>query len=126
MSNTKNQLLRTALTSNAAFSAISGIALVLLNSQFQHWFELNIPFWLIGLGLLPFAWMGYQASRDESNMVKRGQVITIMDLTWVTASIGVLLIFDLTTIGQWVVGIVALIVADFALFQWLGMRRILQ
>jgi hypothetical protein len=120
----KHQLLKTALVSNAAFSTISGLALIIMNGQFQQWFEMDFPFWVVGIGLLPFAYMAYQASQDEQNMIKKGREITILDLVWVVTSIIVLLLVDFTTIGQWLIIGVALIVGDFALFQWLGMRRI--
>lgn len=120
----KHQLLKTALVANAAFSMMSGLALVLLNGQFQQWFKMDFPFWIVGIGLLPFAYMAYQASRNEETIVRKGREITILDVTWVIASVVALLLIDFTTIGQWLIIGVALIVGDFAFFQWLGMRRI--
>ena len=123
MSTSSNQLLKTALTSNAVFSIVSGITLIVLNTSFQTWFGLNFPFWIIGAGLIPFGLIAYQTSRDTENMVRKGQMITIMDLFWVTGSVILILLIDMTTTGQWMIGVVAMIVADFAFFQWLGMKR---
>jgi len=120
----KNQLLKTALVSNAAFSTISGLAFIIFNGQLQTWFEMDFPFWIIGAGLLPFAYLAFRVSRDKENMVNKAKIITIMDAIWVIASFVILLVMDFTTIGQWIIIGIALAVADFAIFQWLGMRKI--
>jgi hypothetical protein len=36
----------------------------------------------------------------------------------------IILLVDMTQTGQWIIGIVAMIVADFAFFQYLGMKRL--
>ena len=124
MNKRSNQLLKSALTSNAVFSIVSGIVLIILNTSFKTWFGLDFPFWIIGVGLIPFGILGYQSSRDTENMVKKGQIITIMDILWVIGSMIIILLVDMTQTGQWIIGIVAMIVADFAFFQYLGMKRL--
>lgn len=51
---------------------------------------------------------------------------TTLTVNAVLASVVVLAISPsgLTTLGHWVIGIVALGVADFAVLQWMGVRRL--
>jgi hypothetical protein len=80
---------------------------------------------VLALVILAFALFVFLTLRSVP--MNRGQatLILIGDIVWVVASAVILLgdLFSLTAGGRLAVLIVGLIVADFALFEWLGLRR---
>lgn len=119
------KLLPVALGANAGFSFLSGIALTTLPKYIAGIFAAStpIPFLLIGLGLLFFAytiWIEIKLQRAKKIMA-----IIIQDLLWVVASIIILLIRPLRISGigysiiAWIAGIVLL----FAILQAWGWRQ---
>ena len=87
--------------------------------------ELAIVFELLGLGVVAFgAICGWAASRET---LPRGwaQVIFVADIAWVAGSALVLLVPGAwSTIGIAGIVVVALIVADIAVLEYLGLRRL--
>jgi len=133
--NASDRLLRRTLWGNAVFSVISGAVLVACATPFAGWatheplsvagLDLAIVFELLGLGVVLFgALCGWAASRET---LPRGlaRVIFIADIAWVVASVLVLVLPAAWT-GIAIAGIVvvALIVADIAVLEYLGLRRL--
>ena len=122
----KNNLLKTALMSNAVFSLASGIASILLNGFLAELFLIpNSIFFAIGIGLILFGgYVIFIASRETISL-EQAKAITFADLLWVVGSIALLMIdFGWPSLAKWIIGIIALIVADFAFFQNLGAKRL--
>lgn len=119
-----SRLLRPTLTVNAVSSAVTGVALVAGAAPLSGW--LGIPAWLsvvVGIGLLAFAVGVARVARDlRPNGVH--QVIAA-DVAWVIGAAVVIVGFpgSMSTAGLWALGIVSLAVADFAILQTAGLRR---
>jgi len=100
------------LTTNAIFSATSGIILILLNGQIADIFGVknNTVFWVIGLILIYFSiTIWYEISKLRSLAIAW---IIIQDFIWVIASFVLILLnpFKITYIGNNVISILAVIV----------------
>jgi len=133
--NASDRLLRRTLWGNAVFSVISGAVLVACATPFAGWatheplsvagLDLAIVFELLGLGVVLFgALCGWAASR-ETLLRGLARVIFIADIAWVVASVLVLLLpAAWTGIGIAGIVVVALIVADIAVLEYLGLRRL--
>lgn len=122
-----DRLLRTTLTANAAFSGLAGLLTAAFSGVLAE--PLGIPRALlvvVGLALVPYAVMLRRLATDGELPVSRARAVIGADLAWVVASVAVLAISpaSLTTLGHWVVGVVALGVGDFAVLQWVGLRRL--
>lgn len=120
------QKVRNTLKANSRFSILSGLTMSLLSGTVAEWLGIE-PTWIIiavGVGLLGFAAsVYYTATRDP---LPEGQVkfIIVQDWLWVAGSAIILLLnpFGFSSSGLWITGIVALIVAIFAIGQqrWLS------
>lgn len=123
MTNTK--FLKNALLGNALFSIISGLIIIITSSYLQKLFGIVFPFWLIGAGLLPFAaWIIWQARKEQID-TKEIKIIVLADLMWVGGSIVLLCLnLGISSTGNWIVAAVAVVVADFALLQSIGLRKL--
>jgi hypothetical protein len=133
--NGSDRLLRRTLWGNAVFSVISGAVLVACAAPFAGWatreplsvagLDLAVVFELLGLGVVLFgALCGWAASRQT---VPQGvaRAIFAADILWVAASVLVLLLpAAWTGIGIAGIAVVALIVADIAILEYLGLRRL--
>ncbi len=120
-------LLRRTLAINAIFSGLSGTTMIVLSGPLDRFMGLGLSWFLIviGVGLLGFAGLiGLNLRRPQ---LKRAEAwfTTGSDLLWLAASAIIVFGFPdlLGTGGKWLVGLVAVAVADFALFQYLGLRR---
>jgi hypothetical protein len=94
-------------------------------SPLSRW--LGVPTWLsvaVGVGLLPFALSVIAVARDPKPQAAR--MVIFADLAWVIGAAVVLIGFPRTmsTAGLWSLGLVSVAVADFAVFQTIGLRRI--
>lgn len=124
---TDDLLLRRALRGNALFSTVSGLALAA--GAFAIGPRIGVePSWivlLVGLGLLPFAFDLFTNAARQRVDLARAKTAIAGDVAWVVGSIAVILIdpTGLTTAGVVTIAIVAAVVADFAMLQWLGLRR---
>ena len=119
-------LLRSTLLANAAVSSTLGLSFVLFAeriSRFLGWSALwVVP--LIGASLLAFAALMVWSARTPPN-APLVWVIIAADLAWVALSLLFLAapLVPLTAAGRWAAGILAAVVAAFALLQFLGLRR---
>lgn len=120
----KSKLLTRALLANAGFSAVTGVILAGGAIPMSGW--LGIPIWLtgaVGVGLLPFSLAVLAVARRPQRSTVR--LVIAADLAWVAAAAIVILGFpqSMSTPGLWALGLVTVAVADFAVFQTLGLRR---
>ena len=135
MTASSDRLLRRTLWGNAIFSVISGAVLVAFAGPFAALateaplsvggLDLAIVFELLGVGVMVFgALAGWAASRET---LPRGwaRTIFVADVAWVAGSALVLLLpAPWSAIGIAGILVVALIVADIAVLEYLGLRRL--
>mgnify|MGYP001560829915 CR=1 FL=1 len=135
MTVSSDRLLRRTLWGNTAFSVISGAGLAIFAGPFARaaasapvsvlGLDLAILFELLGLGVVAFgALCAWVASRET---LPRGlaRLIFAADMAWVAGSAMVLALpASWTTAGIAGIVVVALIVADFVILEYLGLRRI--
>jgi hypothetical protein len=120
-------LLRRAMQADAAMSGASGTLLTLLPGPLSVLIGFERPVYLlaVGVGLIGYAaWLLFSTRRPEVN-IWAGRAVIFLNLLWVAAS-AVLLLAEPSLfygLGQWLVGLVALAVADLALVQYIGLRR---
>jgi hypothetical protein len=120
-------MMRSALRANGIFSSISGTLLIVLAEPVSILIGIqpSVVLVIIGLAVLAFAGLLLWAtSRPEID--RRLTVTTvILDTAWVVASVTILLSGQppLTTAGKWLIAILAIIVADFAVWQSIGLKR---
>ena len=116
--------LRGALLANAAFSFLSAVVIVAAARPIGEFMGVD-PWVLVGVGsaLLGWAVFVFANGRRIEPSVRLTWLTIGGDLLWVVAAAVILVQPDLlTTGGKWVLGIVTLAVADFATFQWLGLK----
>ena len=126
----KENLLRNTLRGNAAFSIITGLAFVLAQRPLSNFIGIS-PDWIlliIGLTLLPFAYIVYRVATLPSMDIRAAKSIITMDIIWVVASFAFLLLAwnTLTVAGKWFVFLQAEAISTFAIFQTIGVRRLLK
>jgi len=135
MTTSSDRLLRRTLWANAILSVGSGALLAALAAPFAKMathaplqvlgMDLALVLELLGLGFVAFgAVCGWVASRPEMPL-NWAKAIFLLDTSWVAIS-AVLLMLPASWTGAGIAGIVvvALIVADLAIFEYLGLRRI--
>jgi hypothetical protein len=135
MNASTDRLLRRTLWGNAAFSVVSGAVLAVFAGPFAKiaahgpvalmGLDLAIVFELLGIGVIAFgvlcAWV---ASRDTLPQAW-ARVIFAADIAWVAGSMLVLALPATWTMAGFVgIVAVALIVADFVILEYLGLRRL--
>ena len=120
-------LLRRTLAANAIFSALSGAAMIAFSGPLDRFIGLGLSWLLIviGVGLLGFAALiGLNLRRPQLNRAEAWLTVA-SDAAWVVGS--AIIVFGFPDLlgagGRWLVGLVAVAVADFAFFQCLGLRR---
>lgn len=123
-----DRLLRTALRGNGIFSALSGGLLLVASRPLAEWLGVSSAAALLVLGiiLLLYAVDLFWVTTGENLSLPFAWFAIIMDVIWVIGSI-ILLVIDplgLTVAGKWAIGLVAEVVALFAIAQWLGVRRL--
>lgn len=124
---TYKRLLKTALFVNAGFSAVTGTLLLLLPDRIGGWLG-TVPAGLLlalGAGLLVFAAVVAWQARSPAPLISLA--ISLMDLSWVIASIGLVFFTRvLTPPGTSAVLAVAALVGTLALLQLAGIRRMMR
>ncbi len=114
--------LKTYLTANSIFSAMSGLSMLLFSNKLNDLFGFKHPFVfpVIGINLLFFsAFVFFVSLKQTSN---RGLVttITILDLLWVVGSFIIVAfgLFDISTTGNVLISMVAIWIAFLAYKQY--------
>ena len=135
MNASSDRLLRRTLWGNAAFSVVSGAVLAAFAGPFAGvathgpievlGLDLAIVLELLGLGVVAFgALCGWAASRPNLPL-DLIRFVFAADIAWVVASALVLALpATWTTAGIAGIVVVALIVADLAILEYLGLRRV--
>ena len=122
-----SHLLRKALQGNAVFSMTSGSTAVLTATTLAEFIGLEATGILrfIGLNLILFATALYWLSRQSTINRRMALTAVILDALWVLGSLLLLVtgILPITSGGQWLIGIIALLVGSFAVLQYLGVRQ---
>ena len=122
----ESMLLRRVLQANAAFSTLSGIALVAAAGQLAALMGVGRSWILLAIGavLLVFAVTLLVNSLREN--IKENEVVQaiISDGVWVAASIVIAFMGIVSTAGIWMVAIVACLVLSFAILQAAGLRKL--
>ena len=121
-------LLRKALLGNAALSGLSGLVLIIASGAVAGLLGPNTSASLVvavGVACLGFAIAVAAIARPHEPEPLAAVVVTTLDVLWVLGSVALLAGFSdrLSTAGFWLVLGQAVIVADFALLQAIGLRR---
>lgn len=120
--------LRAVLKGNAAFSVLSGAVLAIVPGPIALWLGGIPSIWvrLVGLGVIGFGvWVALLATRERLRPAT-GYQIAVLDALWVIASAVALVAFwsAIPVPGKWLIGVVAIIVADFAIFEYRSSRTL--
>lgn len=107
--------LKKYLTLNSAFSAFSGLTMLVLTSTLNNFFNITnqyvFPF--IGVNLLVFSLIVWYVSRKQLNNKLMVNIISFLDGLWVLGSLIIILfgLFGLSKNGYLLVGLVAMWIA---------------
>ncbi|MGZ5908209.1 MAG: hypothetical protein ACXWKQ_22885 [Reyranella sp.] len=135
MNASSDRLLRRTVWGNAVFSIVSGAVLALFAGPFARiaaqapvamaGLDLAIVFELLGLGVIAFGALCAWIASRRILPIAWIRVIFAADLAWVVGSVLVLALpATWTTAGIAGIVVVALIVADLAILEYLGLRRL--
>ena len=120
-------LLRRALQGNGAFSTVSGLVTLLGANAVAAFTGVQpaIVFIVLGISLLLFAAGLFWMTRETAVNPTLARIVIVMDVLWVVGSVILLLsnALPLTVAGKWAIGLVADMVALFAILQYIGLRR---
>ena len=122
------QKLRGILRANAAFSLLSGLTLIIAHTSLSNLMGVKSVAVLLylGIGLVLFSTMVFHAAWRKVMSSKQVWSIVLQDGVWVVAS-GVIVgieAWGLNTKGYWLIGGVAILVANFAIFQMRFLNRL--
>lgn len=113
--------LKITLLANASFSLSSGLTLILFDRQVSTWMSISNPtiLLIIGIALIVFELLVTFTAFSKPIKPKFVKLIIFLDWLWVAGSITIIAIqaFELNIYGYWMIGVVATIVAVFALLQ---------
>ena len=135
MNASSDRLLRRTLWGNAIFSIISGAVLAIFAGPFARaathapvevaGFDLAIVLELLGLGVIAFGALCAWVASRETLPQSWARVIFAADIAWVAGSVLVLALPATWTMAGFIgIVVVALIVADFVILEYLGLRRL--
>lgn len=122
---TRSILLESALRGNVVFSLFSGAVLLVGSTWLAD--VIGPPAWalaLVGVGVIGF---GISIARGmHDHLLATGRLAMIADLAWLAVTVGLapFVAHSFSLVGGWVAVGVAVVVADFALLEWLGLRRV--
>jgi hypothetical protein len=122
----RQRLLKKALTGNAVFSVISGVAILLANRWLVKFLGLpeSVSLAILGLSLVVYAAILWFNARRPKIKVTNAWIAVIMDAVWVMGSYVLIFVVPFSVGGKWVVALIAELVLAFAIVQWLGIRKI--
>lgn len=119
-------LLKNALTGNAVFSVVSGVAILFANRWLVKFLGLpdRASLVILGFSLIMYAAVLWLNLRRPKIKITDAWVAVILDTVWVVASYTLILVVPFSVGGKWAVAVVAEVVLAFAIWQWLGIRRV--
>ena len=124
----QSELIRRAFKLNAVLSLLTGSALVALPGFLGRWigFEMPLLYIAIGIVVLIFAADVWWVATRPNVRSDWGRLIFALDVAWVVASVVVLVAFapTFTTVGMALITGTAVVVAGFALAEFVGLRRL--
>ena len=95
--------------------------MLFFHNQIADFMNIGYPMAILAIGviLLGFAALVYKTAKATTISEKTVQFIIVQDWLWVVGSVLIIAFqaFDINRIGFIIIGVVALIVADFAIFQ---------
>lgn len=129
-------LLRRTLYGNAAFSVLSGAALAIFAGSLAQatvaapatvlGLQLGTVILMLGVGVISFGAICWFIASRSLMPVALARFILWADIGWVAGS-ALLLALAAPTLTGWgfalIIGL-AVVVADLAIFEWLGLRRL--
>ena len=128
-------LLRKSLKANAVFSVISGVIIALLSSPLAtllfagqselFGMSMTTVLLIIGSGVAIFGIDVWLVARPAEINLFQAKLVFVMDILWVVGSAAQLTLWPelFTTTGLVAIALVAIAVADFALVEFLGIRK---
>ena len=119
-------LLKKALTGNAVFSVVSGLAILFANRWLVKFLGLpnKVSLAILGVRLIVYAAILWLNARRPMIKMTDAWIAVIMDAVWVIGSYVLIFVVPFSVGGKWVVALVAELVLAFAIVQWLGIRKI--
>jgi hypothetical protein len=119
-------LLKKALTGNAVFSIVSGLAILFANRWLVKFLGLpdKVSLAVLGVSLIVYAAILWLNARRPTIKITDAWIAVIMDAVWVMGSYALIFVVPFSVRGKWVVALVAELVLAFAIVQWLGIRKI--
>ena len=119
-------LLKKALTGNAVFSVVSGLAILFANRWLVKFLGLldKVSLAILGVSLIVYAAILWLNARRREIRITDAWIAVIMDTVWVIGSYVLIFAVPFSVGGKWVVALVAELVLAFAIVQWLGIRKI--
>jgi len=119
-------LLKKALTGNAVFSVVSGLAILFANRWLVKFLGLpdKVSLAILGVSLIVNAAILWLNARRPTIKITDAWIAVIMDAVWVMGSYVLIFVVPFSVGGKWVVALVAELVLAFAIVQWLGIRKI--
>jgi hypothetical protein len=135
VSQSRDHLLRRTLYGNTVFSVLSGAALALFASVLARasvsapatvlGLELGTAILLLGIGVVGFGAICWFIASRPQMPVALAKIVLWADIGWVAGS-ALLLALAAPALTGWgfalIIGL-AVVVADLAIFEWLGLRR---
>ena len=120
--------LRIILKANALFSLLSGMTMIFIYPQLASYMAINDAKVLqyVGIGLVLFSATVFHSAMRKDLSKQQVKSIIFQDWAWVAGSLLViaLQVWGLSSAGYWLIGIVAVIVGDFALFQMRFLKKV--
>ena len=122
----RQDLLKKALTGNAVFSVVSGLAILFANRWLVKFLGLpdQVSLAILGVSLIVYAAILWLNARRPTIKITDAWIAIIMDAVWVMGSYVLIFVVPFSVGGKWVVALVAELVLAFAIVQWLGIRKI--
>ena len=122
----RQDFLKKALTGNAVFSVVSGVAILFANRWLVKFLGLpeKVSLAILGVSLIVYAAILWFNARRPKIKTTDAWVAVIMDVIWVVGSYALIFAVPFSVGGKWVLALVAELVLAFAVLQWLGIRRI--
>ena len=118
--------MKKALTGNAVFSVVSGLAILVANRWLVKFLGLpdKVSLAILGVSLIVYAAILWLNARRPRIKITDAWIAVIMDAVWVMGSYALIFVVPFSVGGKWVVAMVAELVLAFAIVQWLGIRKI--
>lgn len=119
--------LRRPLALDGLFSGIGGVLALVFAQPLATLTGIQPPLALIivGIGLLDYAALLLWASTRPQPTPRIATAAIILNVLWIIGSIALLLggWLPLTAAGKWMIGIVGVLVAGFAIWQYISLKR---